>query len=166
MAYQSFRRYEDATITICSRGSLIYLHLTLELVGCRRMNDAGPARLLAVYGGTTFLVYLETDGFTKVSRALRGQTSKRCRDALIPGMASSFGFSMPFCAILLRLVEELVPHRLVQLCPESSSSGINQLWNTSGMNREVTYYHDQVMNSPKFLISSFFKILMKDVDLS
>ncbi|VDO72641.1 unnamed protein product [Heligmosomoides polygyrus] len=31
------------------------------------MNDAGPARLLAVYGGTTFLVYLETDGFTKSS---------------------------------------------------------------------------------------------------
>ncbi|KAK6028713.1 hypothetical protein OSTOST_05201 [Ostertagia ostertagi] len=27
------------------------------------INDVGSARLLAVYGGTTFLVYVETDGF-------------------------------------------------------------------------------------------------------
>lgn len=31
------------------------------------MNDVGPARLIGIYGGTCFLVYLETNGFTKVS---------------------------------------------------------------------------------------------------
>lgn len=30
------------------------------------MNSSSPARLLAIYGGTTFLVYIETNGFTKV----------------------------------------------------------------------------------------------------
>ncbi|KAJ1373075.1 hypothetical protein KIN20_035406 [Parelaphostrongylus tenuis] len=31
------------------------------------MNTSSPARLLAIYGGTTFLVYIETNGFVKSS---------------------------------------------------------------------------------------------------
>ncbi|KAK5985577.1 hypothetical protein GCK32_010339 [Trichostrongylus colubriformis] len=33
------------------------------------MNNSSPARMLAIYGGTTFLVYLETNGFVKSSPA-------------------------------------------------------------------------------------------------
>ncbi|WKX96019.1 hypothetical protein Q1695_012465 [Nippostrongylus brasiliensis] len=33
------------------------------------MNAASPARLLAIYGGTTFLVYIETNGFVKSTPA-------------------------------------------------------------------------------------------------
>lgn len=33
------------------------------------MNSSSPARLLAIYGGTTFLVYIETNGFVKSSPA-------------------------------------------------------------------------------------------------
>ncbi|KHJ84038.1 hypothetical protein OESDEN_16252 [Oesophagostomum dentatum] len=36
------------------------------------MNDGGPARLLGVYGGTCFLVYVETNGFTKRSAMMFG----------------------------------------------------------------------------------------------
>ncbi|EYC01055.1 hypothetical protein Y032_0111g267 [Ancylostoma ceylanicum] len=36
------------------------------------MNDAGPGRLIGIYGGTCFLVYVETDGFTKASAILFG----------------------------------------------------------------------------------------------
>ncbi|KAL6731715.1 hypothetical protein Aduo_002550 [Ancylostoma duodenale] len=34
------------------------------------MNDEGPARLIGVYGGTCFLVYVETNGFNKASAAM------------------------------------------------------------------------------------------------
>ncbi|KAK5974733.1 hypothetical protein GCK32_010338 [Trichostrongylus colubriformis] len=34
------------------------------------INDVGPARLLAVYGGTCFLVYLETNGFTQQTSSM------------------------------------------------------------------------------------------------
>nr|CDJ86220.1 Hypothetical protein CBG13393 [Haemonchus contortus] len=34
------------------------------------MNDGGAARVLAVYGGTTFLVYLETNGFTQQTQSM------------------------------------------------------------------------------------------------
>ncbi|KAK6733186.1 hypothetical protein RB195_017131 [Necator americanus] len=39
-------------------------------VQAEAMNSASPARLLAIYGGTTFLVYIETNGFVKSSSAL------------------------------------------------------------------------------------------------
>ncbi|EYC16193.1 hypothetical protein Y032_0034g2852 [Ancylostoma ceylanicum] len=34
------------------------------------MNASSPARLLAIYGGTAFLVYIETNGFVKSSPAI------------------------------------------------------------------------------------------------
>ncbi|KAK6046780.1 hypothetical protein COOONC_15715 [Cooperia oncophora] len=42
------------------------------------MNSSSPARMLAIYGGTTFLVYIETNGFVKSSPAfLLSLTSTR-----------------------------------------------------------------------------------------
>ncbi|VDM68534.1 unnamed protein product [Strongylus vulgaris] len=34
------------------------------------MNNPSPARLLAIYGGTTFLVYIETNAFMKSTPAV------------------------------------------------------------------------------------------------
>ncbi|EYC16191.1 hypothetical protein Y032_0034g2851 [Ancylostoma ceylanicum] len=46
---------------------IIYSQAPHQSVNDPTMNDVGPARLIGIYGGTCFLVYLETNGFTKAN---------------------------------------------------------------------------------------------------
>ncbi|VDO47725.1 unnamed protein product [Haemonchus placei] len=69
MAHRGYEIFWPEMVVLSTYYSAQYLILYGNIHTEKKMSNSSPARMLAIYGGMTYLVYIETNGFTKSSPA-------------------------------------------------------------------------------------------------